>query len=186
MNRRRTFFVGGESFRRWKRLRRAIGERIRLPQHVCSVTNGRRFPSPQPLVPSPRSSGFTLLEVILALAILAGSMAVLGQLVQMGMTNARKAEDMTQAVIAAESIMAEVVCGARSPTSDSGSIADESGSVVFEFIVDAAASDQQAGMLDVRVTVQSSVDAVEPVSCTLVRWVIDPDYAASLSETTTN
>ncbi len=153
--------------------------------------NRRRFPSPQPLAASPYSRGFSLLEVILALAILAGSMAVLGQLVQLGMTHARAAEDMTQAVIACESIMAEIVCGARTETaayqSPYDAIVDEDGKATFVYSVVVAPSSQHLGMQEVLVIVERDPSsALQPVSSELVRWMVDPEYAASLSETTAN
>jgi hypothetical protein len=130
--------------------------------------------------------------VILALAILAASLAVLGQLVQIGMTHARQAEDLTQAVIACESIMAEVVSGVRSPASNEflapyDEIVDDDGNAMFAYSIVVGPSETQAGMLDVHVIVERDPSsAVEPVSCELVRWIVDPDYVASLSGTATN
>jgi hypothetical protein len=101
------------------------------------------------------------------------------------MTNARQAEDMTQAVIACESIMAEIVCGARPTTAAYDKLTDEDGNPMFVYSVLATASQQQSGMLEVIVVVENDPDAsVQPVSCQLVRWIVDPEYAASLSETT--
>jgi hypothetical protein len=48
-------------------------------------------------------------------------------------------------------------------------------------------SGEQAGLLEVHVVVERDPStSVEPVSCSLVRLMVDPDYAASLTETTTN
>ncbi len=56
-------------------------------------------------------SGFSLLEVVLSLAILGGSMAVLGEAVRHGMDNARIARDLTDAQLYCESKMAELEAG---------------------------------------------------------------------------
>ena len=123
-----------------------------------------------------------MLEVILALTILAGAMAVLGQLIQIGMTHARQAEDMTQAVILCESIMAEIVCGARTPTAEFESPCDDDPNFLFSVTADAS---DQVGLLNVQVIViRDPSTAVQPVSCELVRLMADPDYVASLSEST--
>jgi general secretion pathway protein I len=134
-----------------------------------------------------RDRGFTLLEVILALSILAASMAALGQLVRFGLQNARRAEDMTHATIAAESIMAEIVSGAREPSPEVQSpyteIVDENDESLFLFTVDVFASADYTGLLEVHVTVERDPStAVDPVSCSLVRFMTDPDYAASVAE----
>jgi type II secretion system protein I len=134
--------------------------------------------------------GFSLLEVILALSILVAAMAALGQLVRFGLQNARRAEDMTHAAIAAESIMAEIVSGAREMTPELLSpyedIVDENGETLFVYSVDVASSANYDGLLEVHVTVERDPStAVDPVSCSLVRLMADPEYAASVAETTT-
>ena len=58
-------------------------------------------------------SGFTLLEIILALAILAGSLAALGEVMRLADQNASLTEDETQAQILAASVMDELVAGCR-------------------------------------------------------------------------
>ncbi len=67
-----------------------------------------------------RQKGFSLLEVVLSLAILGGSMAVLGEVVRHSMENARVARDLTDAEFYCESILAEIEVGLRTtdPVSD--------------------------------------------------------------------
>lgn len=144
-----------------------------------------RFPNLQPPTSNLSRPAFSLLEVILALAILAASMAVLGQLVQFGMTNARRAEDMTQAAIICESIMAEIVAGDRGLTNESA--ATYEGNDTFVYSVDIPAGAQE-GLLEVHVIVETNPEySAEPIRCALVRWMVDPDYASSAtSGTTTN
>jgi general secretion pathway protein I len=58
-----------------------------------------------------KSGGFSLLEVILALAILTGAVAVLGEIVRLGIRNAQVARDTTQAQLLCESKLAEITAG---------------------------------------------------------------------------
>ena len=60
-----------------------------------------------------RRSAFTLLEIILSLAILAGSLAALGEVMRLADQNASMTGDETQAQILAASIMDELVAGSR-------------------------------------------------------------------------
>ncbi|RIK80883.1 MAG: hypothetical protein DCC68_10020 [Planctomycetota bacterium] len=144
-----------------------------------------RFPNLQPPTSNLSRPAFSLLEVILALAILAASMAVLGQLVQFGMTNARRAEDMTQAAIICESIMAEIVAGDRGLTNESAATYEENDTFVYSIDIPTGA---QEGLLEVHVVVETNPEySAEPIRCALVRWMVDPDYASSAtSGTTTN
>jgi general secretion pathway protein I len=131
----------------------------------------------------PRRDGFSLLEVILALAILAASLAVLGQLIQIGMTHARQAEDMTQAVILCESIMAEIVCGYRPPTDESQVPCDDDANFLFSVVNEET---DLLGLIKVTVVVERDPSSVvDPAKCDLARLVVDPDYVASLSESAT-
>lgn len=58
-----------------------------------------------------RRAGLSLLEVILALAILAMASAYLAQSMQLATTNALTAERLTQAELVAESVMNQVIAG---------------------------------------------------------------------------
>ena len=57
---------------------------------------------------------FSLLEVILALAILIGALAVIGELVRSGLRNAQVARDLSQAQLLCETRLAEIHAGAAS------------------------------------------------------------------------
>ena len=57
--------------------------------------------------------GFSLLEIVLALAILAGTLAALGEVMRSASQSAALASDETQAQLLAESVMAELLAGAR-------------------------------------------------------------------------
>ena len=59
--------------------------------------------------------GFSILEVILALAILGGSIAVLGELASRGLHNAQVAADLAHAQLLCESKLAEITAGITFP-----------------------------------------------------------------------
>jgi len=59
----------------------------------------------------PKMAGMTLLEVILSLALLGGSLAVIGEIARTSFQNARTARDLIQAELLAESILAKVQLG---------------------------------------------------------------------------
>jgi general secretion pathway protein I len=61
--------------------------------------------------PRRRRGAFSLIEVILALAILCGALATLGELSRLGMREAEKARDLTQAQLLCESKLSEITAG---------------------------------------------------------------------------
>ncbi len=65
--------------------------------------------------------GISLLEVMLAIAILGGSMAVIVQMVHTGSRAAIRARELTQAQIHAESVMSQIVSGVVLPQTASRS-----------------------------------------------------------------
>jgi hypothetical protein len=102
------------------------------------------------------------------------------------MRNAKRSEDLTQASLICESLIAEIASGVVPATSVVGQpvdwMPDENGDVKFLYTTNVAAVDGM-GLLQVDVTVTSdSAYSVDPVSCTLSRWIVDPDYAASVQE----
>lgn len=125
--------------------------------------------------------GMTLLEVILAIAILGGSLAVLGELVRVGTRTARAARVLTTAQLLAESLVAEVTAGVTAPDPIDGVINDFCG-LRWQYVVQIEQVDQK-GLLAVAVTVREDKDASErPVSFALVRWMIDPQTECDLEE----
>ena len=65
----------------------------------------------QSLPDQPTQVGMTLLEVILSLAILGGTVALIGEMARAAFQNARTARDMIQAELLADSILAKVRLG---------------------------------------------------------------------------
>jgi prepilin-type N-terminal cleavage/methylation domain-containing protein len=139
-----------------------------------------------------RKAGFSLLEVILALAILAGSIAMLGEANQMALKNAEVARDLAHAQLLCESKMSEIVTGITSTDSVSNAQFDATmtdslnpSEAGWLYSIESQTPDKQ-GLLTVRVTVTRNLPAAQhPVSFTLVRWLRDPDSTTSSSGTST-
>ena len=94
--------------------------------------------------------GLSLLEVILAIAILAGAIAAIGELVRGGLISATDARDYTRAEIYAESIMSQIVAGVLPATAIGDSPVEDD--VNFNYAVQVLNVDD-AGLLEVQVTV---------------------------------
>lgn len=125
--------------------------------------------------------GFSLLELILALAILVGAVAVLGELVRIGTRNAAMARDLTRAQLLCESTLAEVAASVIVPQSGQVPLEDAEWLMSLEL----SPLDVQ-GLLAARVTVtQDATVHSYPVQFTLVRWITDPAIAAEESESAT-
>jgi len=141
----------------------------------------------QSKIQNPKSkiqNGYTLLEVILALAILTGALAVLGELVRNGTRNAQVARDLSLAAVICESKLGEIAAGLL-PTQGvkQAPIAEYPG-WVLSVENDTSASPgaapstsgaNQAGLLKLRVTVEQSADAQRrPERFTVTQWLLDP------------
>ena len=119
--------------------------------------------------------GYSLLEVVLALAILAGAFAALGEVMRLADRNAEQARDTTQAELLADSVMAELVAGARALGSVTApfNLATEP-PWVYSIVVEPT---EYVELVSVRVTVtQDTAPELEPARCDLVRWLPNPDY----------
>jgi type II secretion system protein I len=130
--------------------------------------------------------GFSLLEIILALAILAGSVAVLSEVARLGLQNARHARDLTHAAMLCESKLAEVAAGIEPMEPQDG--------VPFETTDDLSEPDwlytievntvEIEGLLEVRVTVIRDLPPeTQPPPVSLVRLMLDPSFEFETSET---
>jgi prepilin-type N-terminal cleavage/methylation domain-containing protein len=130
--------------------------------------------------------GFTLLEVMLALAILVGSLAVLGEFARMGLHSARTARDLTRAELLCESLMSEIAAGILPPTAVQAApiedpvtgtpVSDTQTDDVAQWVysVDVQSIDAD-GLLGVTVTVMQDLPpAQRPATFSLVRWIPDP------------
>lgn len=128
-----------------------------------------------------RRSAFTLLEVILSLAILVGAIAVLGELVRAGLRSAERARDLSRATMICETVLAQVTAGLLPPDPVSATPFDANGT--WQYTIDVEQTSSQE-LVAVRVTVaRNVVSELQPVTCSLVRWVSavyeDPSTAGS-------
>ncbi len=105
-------------------------------------------------VRTPNQSGFTLLEVILALAIMAGAVAVIGELTRTGLMNSQRARDLTRDELICESVMTQIVTGAIAASSATNVPFDDDPRWLYS--IDVQSSSQQ-GLLTVTVTVVRDV-----------------------------
>lgn len=114
----------------------------------------------------------SLLEVILAIAILGGALAVIGELVRLGSRNAAQARDLTTAQLYCETKLNALAAGIDEPSAVSAAPLDDSGEWIY--FVESQQVDEQ-GMLSVKVTVMQTPEAIaRPVSFSLSRWIVDP------------
>jgi hypothetical protein len=114
--------------------------------------------------------------VILALAILAGTIAILGELVSLGVRNARAARDMTQAELLAESKMAEIAAGIMATEAVQGAPCEtDPDNWLYSIAVEPT---EMEGLLSVTVTVTQNVPN-RPAEFSLVRWMRDPEAIAT-------
>jgi type II secretory pathway pseudopilin PulG len=114
----------------------------------------------------------SLLEVILAIAILGLSLAVIGQLVRLGSRNARFARDSATAQMLCESKLSEIAAGIL--PAESMNLAEFAESPDWYYSVQAEPAPQD-GLISVRVTVQSDLDDTpNTIVFALTRWIVDP------------
>jgi type II secretion system protein I len=118
---------------------------------------------------------FTLLEVILALAVLAVSLAALGEVLRRGEDNSHDARDLTQAQLIAASRFAELTSGAvaLSPVVNE-QVPEIVANVPWVYSIEIADT-FELGLVAVRVTVsQDPSQTAYPISYSVVRWMPDP------------
>lgn len=130
----------------------------------------------------PAPSGFSLLEVILALAILCGAIATLGELSRLGMRSAERARDMTQAQLLCESKLAEITAGLTPAESEQDvplETSDDETETEWLYSVEVTPLDDE-GLMEVRVTVTKDLPPEKrPVEFPLVRWMVDESVVSS-------
>ena len=122
--------------------------------------------------------GFSLLEILLALAILGGSLAVLSQIIGTGADSASSARDLSLARLICQAKLAETLVSGITPVpvpSTPVASPDSSSTTPFFYAVDVAPGAID-GMLAIRVSVQAQDPDGGPAlaSFSLTRWIIDP------------
>jgi general secretion pathway protein I len=173
----------------------SLWERFRVRAVVGKTAVVADQPSPPAPLPKREgrflrrpARGISLLEVILALAILAGAVAVLGEVARLTMRNAQAVRDSSRAQLLCESKMAEI-CAALAPLTpvDMAPLAQTDDPVQPEWFYSVAVDPiDQDGMKAVRVTVTHGRSPVgRPLKVSLVRWILDPRAAPTASRSTT-
>ena len=123
-----------------------------------------------------RRDALSLLEVILAIAILGGALAIIGELIRIGARNAAIARDLTTAQLYCESKMSEAAAGVIDLENLETEQLDEEGE--WMCVITTEALDQQQ-LIAVKVTVGQNPDLfARPVSFSMTRWIVDPSYVA--------
>ena len=109
---------------------------------------------------------------MLAMAILGGCIAVIGELVRLGSRHAEEVRLLTTAQLLCESKIEEIEAGVTSPESITSAPFDTTPDWFYSITVNAL---EQEELMEVRVTVeQAEATRVEPFTFTLVRWMLDP------------
>jgi prepilin-type N-terminal cleavage/methylation domain-containing protein len=137
---------------------------------------------------------FTLLEVMLSLAILVGALAALSELGRTGGRCAKISRDMTRAEMLCEGVMNQVTSGLISPESvqrqsvvdpvKGNSLATDDDIAPWVYSIDLQTIDQD-GLIAVTVTVAQDLPAEQhPIGYSLIRWIPDPDIETSDTSST--
>ncbi|HEX6960445.1 MAG TPA: type II secretion system protein [Lacipirellula sp.] len=118
-----------------------------------------------------RPPAFTLIEVILALVILGGALAIFGEVMQIANSNAVDARAETQAQLLASSIMDEIMAGVEDESPVSRQPLDVEDATRWIYSVETGTSDIE-GIYPLVVTVEQDLEPqFNPVKFRLVRWM---------------
>jgi type II secretion system protein I len=147
---------------------------------AARINTRRRFSTTAP-------QAFSLLEVILAIAILTTAVAMLGECLRTAMRSAQSARNTTKAELFCESKLAELVAGIL----PAESVADAQIEEVFDdsdvgwlYSIDVLPLDE-LGLLEATVTVRQDLpDNLHPARVSLTRWIVDPSVAQQQSSAT--
>ena len=132
-------------------------------------------------------TGFTLLEVMLALAILGGALAAIGELMRIGARNAEKARDLTTAQMICESTMAEILLGFIAMQSVGPlEVEDMQYQQEWLYTIVAEPLDDQ-GLTSIWLQLEQNPELFSrPVSFAVTRWMIDPTVITTTETTLTS
>ena len=133
--------------------------------------------------------GFSLLEIVLAIAILGGSLAVLSQIAEIGTSAAREARDLATCRVLCQSKLSEVLLDAGagiSPQSQFDAPLESSDSLSIATYTHSI--EVQPAPLDGLIAVRISVNAIDADSSeayatvSLTRWIVDPTLQLEQAE----
>ena len=115
--------------------------------------------------------GLTLLEVVLAVAILAGSFTMLSQLVGIGMRAAANGRDLTRAQLLAESAMSEIAAGIVQAQSTGAVTASSDPRWIVSAVTEPTI---HQGIVRVIVVAEEDTNSLKRTQFVLTRWLRDP------------
>lgn len=129
-----------------------------------------------------QNCAFTLLEVVLALAILAGAVAVLGEIMRIASRSASDAQAETRAQLLACSLMDEMVTGVLEPTEQTQVPLEVDDVAPWFYSVTFGATNIE-GLMAVELVVEQDLEKqFSPVRYRLVRWLPSVTEAAEEDE----
>ena len=126
-----------------------------------------------------RARGFSLLEVILAMAILGGSMVIIGHGFYNGFRSVRNARMYGMANRFADSAMSELAAGVIEPSSIANQQIPDHPDWNLSLEIDNASI---SGLLSATVTVENTQSPRRNFSVSISRLIPDPDYVPELEE----
>ncbi len=143
---------------------------------------------------NPNRNGLTLIEILIAIVIFGGVVAILGEVGREGLRSAAYARDTTQAELICESLMGmlrvglitldnqtDVPLDSNYPDTNAGTASSRSEPRWYYSVEVYSASED--GLLEVVITVrQNSPNERRPVTCRMLRWMIDPEYLVEMEE----
>ena len=133
----------------------------------------------------PGHSAFTLLEVILALAILAGAVAVLGEIMAIAGRHGREAQAGVRAQLLASSVMDEILSGMVELNPVSKQPLESTDTVPWLYSVNVE-NTTIAGLSAVEVIVEQDLEPqFTAVKFTLKRWYAVPSTTSTPTDATT-
>ena len=134
---------------------------------------------------SPHRRGFTLLEVILALAILAGAVAVLGEIMAIAGRHARETQAETRAQLFAASVMDEMLAGVTEVAQVSRQALETTDTVPWVYSVTVSTT-TITGLSSIEVLIEQDLEPqFNPVKYRLVRFYAEPVAPTDVSATRT-
>ncbi len=117
----------------------------------------------------------TLLEVILAMAILAGALLLIGELTRIGGRHAQSALDLSRGQLHCRSVLAQIDAGILTATPVQRVPIDFDPAWLYSIEIQPQALQ---GLISVTVIVfRADQERTGPPAARIVRWMIDPQYA---------
>lgn len=127
---------------------------------------------------------FTLLEVVLALAILAVSLAALGEVLRLSGENSTHARDVTQAQLIASTKLSELTSGASQLAAvENAAVEDIIANPPWLYTIELGEG-PEIGLVAVRVVVRQEMpQSQNPATYSIVRWMPDPSLVSTTTST---